>query len=78
VHEGGFECEKSTSGELIFRDRSENRLPTHWTLPGIAAEDYEHWLDNEFFEPGIKPDACVAKWRGERMDYQMAVSGLMD
>ena len=77
VHEGGFECEKTTSGEVIFKDRSETRLPTHWALPGIAAEDYERWLDNEFFEPGIKPDACVARWRGERMDYQMAVSGLM-
>ena len=77
VHEGGFACEKTASGEVIFKDRSDGRLPGHWALPGVATEDLERWLDIEFFEPGIEQDACVAKWQGEKMDYQMAVGALV-
>ncbi len=77
VHEGGFACEKANDGEVVFRDRTATRLPTHWALPGVATEDWQRWLDKEFFESGIAPDACVTRWQGERMDYQMAAEPLL-
>ncbi|MDX1481565.1 MAG: DUF222 domain-containing protein [Woeseiaceae bacterium] len=78
VHEGGFACEKDETGEIVFRDRHSTRLDETAPLQGIkSTDDLQRWLDREFFESGIEPDACVAKWHaGERMDWQMAVSAM--
>ena len=78
VHEGGFACETSASGEVYFRDQRQRVLPGWSELPRIANEqDLQRWLDREFFDPTAGNDGCNAKWyAGERMDWQMAVSAL--
>ena len=77
VHEGGFACEKTKDGEIIFRDQSYEPLP-HWSvLPTIGDQGINEWLDREFFEQGIDADTCTAKgYAGERMDWHMAVGNL--
>lgn len=78
VHEGGFACEKSASGEVYFKDQQQQALPTWTELPKVANEqELQRWLDTEFFETVAGNDGCNAKWyAGERMDWQMAVSAL--
>jgi hypothetical protein len=78
VHEGGFACEKSTDGEVCFRDQSQQPLPAVSELPKVASEqDLKRWLDNEFFAATADNDGCDARWyAGERIDWQMAVSAL--
>jgi len=78
VHEGGFACEKSTRGDILFKDKRNETLAQSSELPGIAVtKDIQQWLDGEFFEADIDSDTCTAKWyAGERMDWQMAVSAL--
>jgi len=78
VHEGGFACEKSADGEIVFKDQREQTLARSSVLPGVAADhDVRQWFDREFFEANIDSETCTAKWyAGERMDWQMAVSAL--
>ena len=75
VHEGGFACEKTESGEVGFRDRRAEVLDESDALRGVA--DLQDWMDREFFEANIDSETCTAKWyAGDRMDWQMAVSAL--
>ncbi len=77
VHEGGFSCEKTACGEVIFKDDRHRPLPNWSLLPTIADQDIREWLDREFLEQDIDSDTCVAKWyAGERMDWHMAVGNL--
>lgn len=78
VHEGGFACEKSLDGAIIFKDQREQALESSPTMPGIAAnDDVQQWMDREFFEADINSETCTAKWQaGERMDWQEAVGSL--
>jgi hypothetical protein len=85
VHEGGFVCEKSPSGDIDFKDQREQVLEPFPTMPGVAAnDDVQNWIDREFFEANIDSDSsrqagprCTAKWHaGERMDWHAAVGSL--
>ena len=78
VHEGGFACEKSASGEVYFKDQGQQTLPAWTGMPKVASEhELQRWLDKEFFETIDGNEGCNAKWyAGERMDWQMAVSAL--
>jgi 5-methylcytosine-specific restriction endonuclease McrA len=78
VHEGGFVCEKSADGEVLFSDQRDQALKDSFELPRCAAgDDIRTWLDREFFEANIDSDTCVAHWQaGNTMDWQMAVSAL--
>jgi len=78
VHEGGFACEKSTDGQVRFRDQRDETLAPSSVMPGVAAnDDVRQWIDREFFEANIDSETCTAKWyAGERMDWDMAVGGL--
>jgi len=77
VHEGGFTCEKTNDGGIVFRDERQEQLPEWSVLPTIGEDDVNEWLDRKFFEAGIKPEACNAQWyAGERMDLNLAVSAL--
>jgi hypothetical protein len=77
VHEGGFDCEKTESGELIFKDQRNTPLP-HWSLlPTVGDDEISQWLDQEFFDRGIDADTCRSQWyAGERMDWNLAVGHL--
>jgi hypothetical protein len=77
VHEGGFGCEKTAAGELIFKDQRNTPLP-HWSLlPTVGDDDINDWLDREFFDRGIDAETCRSQWyAGERMDWNLAVGHL--
>jgi hypothetical protein len=77
VHEGGFNCEKTASGELIFKDQRNTPMP-HWSLlPTVGDDDINDWLDREFIDRGIDADTCRSQWyAGERMDWNLAVGHL--
>lgn len=77
VHEGGFTCEKSKDGEVLFKDQRQEPLPRWAALPAIDNYEFDAWLDREFHERDIDSDACGAKWyAGDRMDWNLAVGHL--
>ncbi len=78
VHEGGFVCEKSPTGEINFKDQRAQTLDSFPTMPGVAANDaVQQWIDREFFEANIDSETCAARWHaGERMDWHAAVGSL--
>ncbi len=78
VHEGGFDCKKSTDGEIYFTDHGQKPLPNWAVLPRLADEhDIEQWMDREFFEATADGEGCAAQWYGgEQIDWNMAVSAL--
>lgn len=77
VHEGGFTCEKTNDGEILFQDQQQEPLPEWSVLPTIGDHDVNEWLDRKFFEDGIEPEACNAQWyAGDRMDWNLAVGHL--
>ena len=79
VHEGGFSCEKTAGGELMFKDQRDTPLP-HWSvLPTVGDDDIDDWLEREFFDRGIDADTCRSQWyAGERMDWNLAVGHLFN
>ena len=78
VHEGGFACEKTGAGEIIFREQRAQPLAYWSVLPSVADEhDVNVWMDREFFEADIDSETCTAKWHaGERLDWDLAVAAL--
>ena len=78
VHEGGFACKKTGTGEILFKDQRAQPLAHGSVLPGVAdCHDVNAWMDREFFEADIDSETCTAKWHaGETMDWDMAVSAL--
>ena len=78
VHEGGFACEKTVDGEILFKDQRAQPLADWSVLPSITDHrNVQAWLDREFFEADIDSETCTAKWlAGERMDWDMAVAAL--
>ena len=79
VHEGGFSCERTRSGEIVFKDARELPLP-HWSvLPRRnAANEAVGYLYQCFEHQDIDADTCVPHWyAGDTIDWQMAVEGLL-
>jgi len=77
VHEGGFVCEKTASGEVIFKDRRDEPLPTYGRLPTVDPDALDAWLDKQLFEPGEDAENCGAVWyAGDRMNWDLAVGNL--
>ena len=77
VHEGGFGCRRTDTGEIVFTDRRERPFAEGSPLPGLGV-DLDAWLDRHVFEQGIDHDSCRAKMTaGERMDWNMAVAAMM-
>ncbi len=79
VHEGGFSCEKTPSGDFAFKDGRKRPLP-HWSaLPRRnAADEAVKHLHERFDHLDIDADTCVPDWyAGDTIDWQMAVEGLL-
>ncbi len=79
VHEGGFSCKRTASGEIVFRDVRERPL-SHWSvLPRRNRENEAvNHLHERFDHLGIGADTCVPDWyAGDTCDWQMAVDGLL-
>ena len=79
VHEGGFSCEKSPSGEIFFKDQREQPLP-HWSVLSRRSSEDEavRYLHERFDHLGIDSDTCAPDWyAGDICDWSMAVDGLL-
>lgn len=79
VHEGGFGCERTCGGDIVFKDRRQRPLP-HWSnLPRRNAENEAvRYLHERFDHLGIDADTCVPHWyAGDRCDWHMAVDGML-
>ena len=77
VHEGGFTCEKSRDGEIVFRDTRDVVLERFTEPLTLDKADLDAWLDREFFESNIDADTCKSHWHaGDRIDWDLAVSNL--
>ncbi len=79
VHEGGFSCEKTRSGEIVFKDARKRPLP-HWSaLPRRnSANEAVNYLHERFDHLDIDADTCVPDWyAGDTCDWAMAVEGLL-
>ena len=79
VHEGGFGCEKTASGEVIFTSPDKERLPCFKELPGIATgEDPVTLLQRHLDTSTIDAHTCRTHcYAGDRMDWDLAVSHLV-
>lgn len=75
LHEHGFHCERSETGELRFSMRSGTRSggPAH-----CGRSHPREWLQNELGNLRINLKTCVTKWAGERMGWHLAVGHLFD
>ena len=78
VHEGGFGCEKTANGRIVFKNKDGKairRAEYHPTIPSNT--DAVDLLRQEI--PGIEIDSktCVTRWEGEKMDYSVAVEALL-
>ena len=77
VHEGGFVCEKTASGEVVFRDQRDMPLPTYVLLPTVDPDTLDAWLHKQLFEPAVDPESSSAVWyAGDWMNWDLAVGNL--
>jgi hypothetical protein len=79
VHEGGFSCARTRSGEIVFNDARQQPLP-HWSvLPRRNSEaEAMKYLHERFDHLGIDAETCMPNWyAGDSCDWQMAVEGLL-
>jgi hypothetical protein len=75
VHEGGFDCRRSDSGEIYFLDQRGRLLATNPTPQDVTLEESLAHLYRKF--PQTAADGCRARWHaGEKMDFDYAVSVL--
>jgi hypothetical protein len=79
VHEGGFGCEKTADGEVIFLSPEDERLPDFQELPGIeTGEDPIALLQRHLDTSAIDEHTCETHcYAGDRIDWHLAVSHLM-
>ena len=80
VHEGGYGCERTANGRVVFTAPDRSALPESWLLPGIAADqDPQRWFQREIADIDIEPETCSPAWyAGDKMDWHMAVSALFE
>jgi hypothetical protein len=86
VHEGGFSARRTADGEFAFFDPDGERLPETRRLDRGTAETLSHaaeqgrvTLHDLNRDCGLDIDERTAqcRWTGERMDYSIAVGGLI-
>jgi hypothetical protein len=74
VHEGGFDCRKSGSGEIYFVDQRQQRLKEYESPDPVTIEETLAWMYRRFDKYQLDSDACTAKWyAGDRMDWDHAM-----
>ncbi|MBT8067519.1 MAG: HNH endonuclease [Gammaproteobacteria bacterium] len=74
VHEGGYDCRKSTDGEIYFVDRREQRLNEFQTSPRVSVEETLAWMYRKFDNKDVSAETSRARWyAGEEMDMEYAV-----
>ncbi len=74
VHEGGFSLERRDDGKLLFLRPDGLPLP-EVPAPTPATEDLAEWVRASGLH--VSAETCVPNWRGERLDLDHAVLGLL-
>jgi hypothetical protein len=46
VHEGGFSCERTASGEVVFKDERKHPLPVFGLLPTVGDDEIQAWISH--------------------------------
>jgi len=86
LHEGGFDVKATDDGDFVFYDPAGNPLPatgrlSRCTLDALARAAAEKRVTiketNNALGLDISAETAACRWAGERMDYHMAVDGLV-
>ena len=75
VHEGGFSCERTDDGAIVFRD------PYHRPLkaspprqPDRSNPEINDWIASLLYDPDIDELTCIPHWTsGDRMDWDLGI-----
>jgi len=74
VHEGGFDCGKSDSGEVYFVDNRQRRLDKYEQPAPRSIDATLAWMYRRFDKHRLDSDACAAQWyAGDTMDWDHAM-----
>jgi hypothetical protein len=76
VHEGGYAVERRRGGRVIFRRPGGRRIPD---APELLAGDPSRLIERtRRWAPDIDHESCVPQSGGDRLDYGIAVEGLLE
>ena len=78
VHEGGFACEKDSTGRIIFRNELGLVIDQNGYRPPKSPDNVVIDLRKKLEDRHIHAQTCVTRWEGEQMDRQLAVGLLCD
>lgn len=74
--EGGYGCERTNDGDIVFRTPDERLLPAYartYGIDDIPAERFDDYLA----EQDLDEHTCVPEfYAGDTMDWDLAVSAL--
>jgi len=74
VHEGGFDCRKSESGEVYFVDQRQQRLAEYEQPARKSIDATLAWMYRRFDRHRLDKDACAARrYAGDKMDWDHAM-----
>ena len=69
IHEGGFGCEKSKTGKLVFKDERGTVIGISGTIHKLRENKKTQWrIRNRLEELYIDAMTCVTRWDGTPMD----------
>ncbi len=74
VHEAGFGLETDGHGHFQFTRPDGEQIPD---TPRAATSQCDVRTVNSRRGLNIGPSTCVPRWAGERMDYGLAIDGLL-
>ena len=74
VHEGGFDCRRSESGEIFFVDQRQRRLKDYERPNPVTIAESLAWMYRRFDKYQLDSDACEARWQaGTDIDWDHAM-----
>ncbi len=74
VHEGGFDCRKSETGEIYFTDQRQRRLEEFERRDPVSVDETLAWMYRRFDKYRLDSNTSAAKWyAGDVMDYDHAL-----
>ena len=77
VHERGFGCKRMDDGRIVFTNPVGNEIARSCPLPSIPLDsDVLVYFKKDLDGIDIDPHTCTSKWKGERIDWPLAVGHL--
>jgi hypothetical protein len=80
VHEGGFSCERTKSGNIEFHGQTGRELKQGSVHSGRSTHNnIIDWIQFERPDSNIDAQTCVTHWyAGDTMDWDLAVGALFE